>query len=163
MRPLRWAASGTLYGRQSCRFLETGSLHPPLAALRPFPPFSFVLPKENAPRPVEEKSVLCPNLTCSGQVWTRRGAPERDLGRSLSDPALGAVLVLAISISLAFGLRQKLTHSDARPLPTKTAPLGFRGDPEVFGFQPRESELQGRAKTARTSVPFRCRWPGAPG
>ena len=43
--------------------------------------------------------------------------------------ALGAVLVLAISIFLASGLRRKLTHSDARPLPTKTASLGFRGGP----------------------------------
>ena len=34
---------------------------------------------------------------------------------------------------------------------------------EFLRFQPRESELRGRAKTERTSVPFRCRWPGAPG
>ena len=43
--------------------------------------------------------------------------------------ALGAVLVLAISIFLASGLRRKLTHSDACPLLTKTAALGFRGGP----------------------------------
>ena len=58
MRPLRWAASGTLYGRQSCRFLETGSLHPPLAALRPFPPFSFPAGKENGPCTVQKKSAF---------------------------------------------------------------------------------------------------------
>ena len=35
--PLRHYDSRPLCGRQSCRFLETGSLHPPLAALRLFP------------------------------------------------------------------------------------------------------------------------------
>ena len=34
---------GPFRGRQSCRFLETGSLFPPLAALRLFPPFSLGL------------------------------------------------------------------------------------------------------------------------
>ena len=58
--------------------------------------------------------------------------------------ALGAVLVLAISIFLASGLRRKLTHSDARPLPTKTAALGFRGDPywaETFRREARDALL----------------------
>ena len=36
--PLRLCDSRPLLGRQSCRFLETGSLFPPLAALRQFPP-----------------------------------------------------------------------------------------------------------------------------
>ena len=41
--PSRRDDSRPRWGRQSCRFLETGSLFPPLAALRLFPPFSLGL------------------------------------------------------------------------------------------------------------------------
>ena len=84
-------------------------------------------------------------------ICLKYGGPNKGAWWSRQDAALGAVLVLAISISLASGLRQKLTHSDARSLPTKTAPLGFRGGLETFGLQPRELELRGRARTERTS------------
>ena len=36
------------------------------------PPSSFVLPKENAPRPVEKKSAWCPNPAWR-QVWAKTG------------------------------------------------------------------------------------------
>ena len=62
-------------------------------------------------------------------ICLKRGVPTRNIGQLMQSPALGAVLVLAISISLAAGLRRKLTHSDACPLLTKTAALGFRGGP----------------------------------
>ena len=71
-------------GRQLCRFLETGSLHPPLAALRPFPPFSFPAGKENPPEGLlaatrltlagrarsKRKVLLESNFTPLGQSWT---------------------------------------------------------------------------------------------
>ena len=86
---------GPCRGRQSCRFLETGSLSPPLAALHLFPPIFFsVAPKRkravhghlraksrrfaavalrNAPlRLHEKKHAFRPNLhpMCHGtQVW----------------------------------------------------------------------------------------------
>ena len=97
------------------------------------PPEELLLPlRGNSPSvaaaAVEKKGALCPNPAFGGfgQV---RGVPTGDIGRLRQDTALGAVLVLAISMSLASGLRRKLTHSDARPLPTKTASLGFRGGP----------------------------------
>ena len=112
------------------------------------PAFLWVAPKEKPPCTVEEKGAKAQNGAMR-LICLKYGGPSKRPGWSRQNKALGAVL--AISISLACGLRQKLAHSDARPLPTKTAPLGFRGGLETFGFQPRESELLGRAKTGRTS------------
>ena len=44
-------------------------------------------------------------------------------------PSISSMLVLATCISLIFGFRQKLAHFGARPLPNKTASLGFAGGP----------------------------------
>ena len=40
------------------------------------PPFSFVLTKENAPRPVEEKTAGCQTLRILRKVWQIRGSCE---------------------------------------------------------------------------------------
>ena len=49
--PSRHCDSRPLWGRQSRRFLETGSLHPPLAALRLFPPHPLTTQREGAAAP----------------------------------------------------------------------------------------------------------------
>ena len=72
------------------------------------------------------------------------GVPARDLGRSNQSQRWAKAPVLAISISLASGLRRKLAHSDARPLSTKTALLGFHRGPdlaETFGPSARDGLL----------------------
>ena len=48
--PSRRYDSRPRWGRQSCRFLETGSLLPPLAALRLFPPLFFARAKKSRRR-----------------------------------------------------------------------------------------------------------------
>ena len=59
------------------------------------PPFSFRLRrKENGRSRSKEKALWCPQLAPMGQVWTRRGVPERDRWRSRLDSALGAGLIL---------------------------------------------------------------------
>ena len=104
------------------------------------PPFSLVLPKKMGRARSKRKTLFRPKLApLRAQVWACTRGPRKRLPCRLSVEALGAVLVLAISISLASGLRRKLTHFDARPLPTKTAALGFRGGPyfaETSGFPP---------------------------
>ena len=72
------------------------------------------------------------------------GVPARDLGRSNQSQRWAKAPVLAISISLASGLRRKLAHSDARPLSTKTALRGFHRGPdlaETFGPSARDGLL----------------------
>ena len=67
------------------------------------------------------------------------GVPAGDLGRSNRRQRWARALVLSISIALATASLQTLAHPDARPLPTKTASLGFRGGPcpaEIFGCPP---------------------------
>ena len=49
--PSRIAIGGPIWGRQSRRFLETGSLHPPLAALRLFPPHPLTTQRGGAAVP----------------------------------------------------------------------------------------------------------------
>ena len=49
--PSRHCDSRPLWGRQSRRFLETGSLHPPLAALRLFPPHPLTTQRGGAAAP----------------------------------------------------------------------------------------------------------------
>ena len=124
------------------------------------PPFFFVLPKKNppeglllplrgnspsAPCTVEEKGAWGLKLDLfQGQVWAETWGPNKKPWQLRQASALGAVLVLAIFISLTSGLRRKLTHSDARPLPTKTAALGFREDPywaETFRREARDALL----------------------
>ena len=81
-----------------------------------------------------------------------RGDPERDFGWKLLVKAFGAVLVLAISISFASGLRRKLTHFDARPLPHENRFAGFSRGPglaETYSLPPatnyhRTSGVQNR-------------------
>ena len=83
---------------------------------------------QSPPRPVEKKTFGRKTALCALFAYDT-GGPARDLGRSNRCQRWARALVLAISISLASGLRRKLAHSDARPLPTKTASLGFRGGP----------------------------------
>ena len=80
--------------------------------------------------------------------------------------ALGAVLVLAISIFLASGLRRKLTHSDARPLPPNTAALGLRGGPiflKLSVVSPRPGIARLGYKTDLVCSSFRYRSRHRPG
>ena len=79
--PLRLCDSRPLLGRQSYRFLETGSLFPPLAALRQFPPRTPPAKKDSFPsdrvfrqaaagrifRPAVCFSITVKNFTLSGQ------------------------------------------------------------------------------------------------
>ena len=58
LTPSRHCDSRAFHARQSRRILESGSLAPPPAALRRFSPFSFVLAKENVPRPVQKKTAF---------------------------------------------------------------------------------------------------------
>ena len=64
--PSRRDDSRPRWGRQSCRFLETGSLFPPLAALRLFPPAMAGSPRCFSAAPAS--SAGCPRR--------RRSAPD---------------------------------------------------------------------------------------
>ena len=103
------------------------------------PPIFFRLAERKCAAPGGKEKMPAQNGAAGAFFAHVRGDPERDCGWKLLVKAFGAVLVLAISISFASGLRRKLTHFDARPLPTKTAALGFRGGPyfaETSGFPP---------------------------
>ena len=93
------------------------------------PPFSFRLRrKENGRSRSKEKALGRKTARCALFAYDT-GVPARDCGGNFRSKRWARTLVLVISISLASGLRRKLAHSDARPLPTKTASLGFRGGP----------------------------------
>ena len=96
--PSRQYDSRPRWGRQSCRFLETGSLFPPLAALRLFPPFSLGLaqrlrpqaciggqppvraalrPERNGPCTVQKKGAFSPLYTKADGRFLRRCRTKR--------------------------------------------------------------------------------------
>ena len=104
------------------------------------PPISFsVAPKrKRAVHGPKEKALWRKTARCALFAYDT-GVPARDCGENFQSKRWARALVLVISISLASGLRRKLAHSDARPLPTKTASLGFRGGPgfaETFSPAP---------------------------
>ena len=114
---------------------------------------------QSPPRPVEKKTFGRKTALCALFAYDT-GGPARDLGRSNRCQRWARALVLAISISLASGLRRKLAHSDARPLPTKTASLGFRGGPDLLklsALRPRRSASVRR----RVQDRFDLRFPSA--
>ena len=59
---------GPCRGRQSCRILESGLLHPPQAALRRFPPFSLFGCAKKQPGPPQNPQILW------GEEGQRNGA-----------------------------------------------------------------------------------------
>ena len=108
------------------------------------PHFSFVLSKEKSPPQRWKRKALGHQTARRALFAYDTGVPARDLGRSNQSQRWAKAPVLAISISLASGLRRKLAHSDARPLSTKTALLGFHRGPdlaETFGPSARDGLL----------------------
>ena len=125
------------------------------------PPIFFsVAPKrKRAVHGPKEKALGRKTARCALFAYDA-GVPARDPGRLNRRQRWARALVLAISISLAFGLRRKLAHSDARPLPTKTASLGFHGGPclaEIFGLAPATTGFVRR----RVQDRFDLRFPSA--
>ena len=85
----------------------------------------FFLKKRKCAAPGGKEKMPAQNGAAGAFFAHVRGDPERDFGWKLLVKAFGAVLVLAISISFASGLRRKLTHFDARPLPHENPIAGF--------------------------------------
>ena len=153
MRPLRWAASGTLYGRQSCRFLETGSLHPPLAALRPFPPFSLGCAYRkravHGPKGKCSCAQLCPSGTKldDGSCWL--GVP----------PGLGAFAECAgqgTGVGLLFRIwryRCEIGVVDERLSATSSAAAAWVVDGASAHGGPGAARPTGNAQTGRLKGP----------
>ena len=93
------------------------------------PTFLWVAPKEKSPPQRWKRKALGRKTARCALFAYDTGVPARDCGENFQSKRWARALVLVISISLASGLRRKLAHSDARPLPTKTASLGFREGP----------------------------------
>ena len=112
--PSRHCDSRPLWGRQSCRFLETGSLHLPLAALRLFPPPPLTTQREGAAAPPLWIPHPRPDKSGSAQ---RSGCARR----RVSEPTAAKRRLLGGDKCGARGTDLALTTPKAAPTPSNAA------------------------------------------